>query len=109
MVEHGQVQPAIVYPDADPQDLAISHRLLHGQRRWSAALLAGLPTLWVVEVPKPSTVIRLLRAHRGIEQVQRQAPLISDLAARAALLDEAQRLMVRLQSLVSELSATRSA
>jgi ParB-like nuclease domain len=267
MVEHGQVQPAIVYPDTDLQDLAITHRLLHGQRRWSAALLAGLPTLWVVEVPKPSNVIRLLRqfaenerrtglsdmerawalvalkdalqteagsevpwsvveeqlqisdarrhdllrllrfssdgqaiilrygwsewtlrplhmaiqagsidqdaangilreladaaevsaalvtaaveayrrqrasaegqpveevrvgkgvelpagaqqtdvlrrllrAHRGVEQVQRQAPLITDLAARAALLDEAQRLMARLQSLVIELSATRPA
>jgi DNA-binding transcriptional ArsR family regulator len=267
MAEHGQVQPAIAYSDADPQDLAISHRLLHSQRRWSAALLAGLPTLWVVEVAKPTEVMRLLRqfaenerraglsdmerawalvalrdalqteaggevpwsvveeqlqisdarrhdllrllrfspegqaiivrynwsewmlcplhmaihsggvdqdaandilrrladaaevcaafvaaameaylrqrvsaegqlveevrvgndveqpalvqhsdvlrrmlrAHRGVEQVQRQAPLISDLAARAALLDEAQRLMVRLQSLVGELSATRPA
>jgi hypothetical protein len=61
MVEYGQVQPAIVYPDTDLQYAAITHRLLHGQRRWSAALLAGLPTLWVVEVPKPSSVIRLLR------------------------------------------------
>jgi hypothetical protein len=52
---------------------------------------------------------RLLRAHRGVEQVQRQTPLITDLAARAALLDQAQRLMARLQSLVSELSATRPA
>jgi hypothetical protein len=264
MVGHGQIQPAIVYSDADPQDLAITHRLLHGQRRWSAALLVGLPTLWVVEVSKPSNVIRLLRqfaenerraglpdmerawalvafkealqmeaggevpwsiveeqlqisdarrhdllrfapqgqaiilrcgwsewtlrplhmaiqagsidqgaandilreladaaevsaalvaaaveaycrqrasaegqlveevrvgnaaelpvavpgsdvlrrllrAHRGVEQVQRRAPLITDLAARAALLDEAQRLMARLKSLVSELSTTRSA
>jgi hypothetical protein len=61
MVEYGQLQPAIVYPDADPHNPTISHRLLHGQRRWSAALLAGHPTLWVVEVPKPSNVIRLLR------------------------------------------------
>jgi hypothetical protein len=60
-------------------------------------------------VQQSDVLRRLLRAHRGIEQVQRQAPLITDLEARAALLDEAQRLIARLQSLVSELSATRSA
>jgi hypothetical protein len=60
-------------------------------------------------VQQSDVVRRLLQAHRGIEQVQRQAPLITDLAARAALLDEAQRLMARLQSLVIELSASRPA
>ena len=35
MREHGQIQPAIVYADTDPQNPAITHRLLHGQRRWS--------------------------------------------------------------------------
>lgn len=59
--EHGQLQPAIVYRDTDPQDAHITHRLFHGQRRWSAALLEGIPTLWVVEVPRPTNVTRLLR------------------------------------------------
>jgi ParB/RepB/Spo0J family partition protein len=61
LVEHGQIQPAIVYPFTDPENPAITHRLLHGQRRWSAALLAGIPTLWVVEVSQPTAVMRLLR------------------------------------------------
>lgn len=59
--EQGQLQPAIVYPDTDPSNPAITHRLLHGQRRWSAALLKGIPTLWVVEVQRPSRVQRVLR------------------------------------------------
>ena len=62
-----------------------------------------------VAVQESDVLRRLLRAHRGVEQVQRRAPLITDLAARAALLDGAQRLMARLQSLVSELSATEPA
>src|SRR4028118_152855 len=31
MREHGQLQPVIVYPDNDPFNLAITHRLLNGQ------------------------------------------------------------------------------
>jgi hypothetical protein len=59
--EHGQIQPVVVYPDHDPQNPGITHRLLNGQRRWSAAILLGLPSLWVVEVPKPKDVQRLLQ------------------------------------------------
>lgn len=61
IVEHGQLQPAIVYPDSDPENPAITHRLLHGQRRWSAARLEGVTTLWVVEVSRPTQVQRILR------------------------------------------------
>ncbi|MEI7769952.1 MAG: ParB N-terminal domain-containing protein [Chloroflexales bacterium] len=71
--ENGQVQPAIAYPDSDPQNPAITHRLLHGQRRWSAAVLAGLPTLWTVVVERPSDVSRLLRQ---FEENERRAGLV---------------------------------
>ncbi len=71
--EHGQVQPAIVYPDTDPGDPAITHRLLHGQRRWTAAALANLPSLWVVEVERPNDVRRLLRQ---FEENERRAGLV---------------------------------
>ncbi len=65
---HGQLQPAVVYRDADPAHPHATHRLLHGQRRWSAALLANLPTLWVVEVPRPADVERLIRQYEENEQ-----------------------------------------
>jgi ParB/RepB/Spo0J family partition protein len=68
--EHGQIQPVIVYSDRDPGDPRITHRLLNGQRRWSAAVLAGLPTLWVVEVSKPKDVERLL--HQFEENERRE-------------------------------------
>jgi ParB/RepB/Spo0J family partition protein len=71
--EHGQVQPAIVYPDSDPNNPAITHRLLHGQRRWTAAVLAELPTLWVVIVERPGDVSRLLRQ---FEENERRAGLV---------------------------------
>ena len=61
MREHEQIQPVIVYADTDRTHPAITHRLLNGQRRWSAAVLVGLPTIWRVEVPKPDPVTRLLR------------------------------------------------
>jgi ParB/RepB/Spo0J family partition protein len=70
---HGQLQPAIVYRDSDPQDAAITHRLLHGQRRWTAATLVDLPTLWVVEIARPSDVNRLLRQ---VEENERRAGLV---------------------------------
>jgi ParB/RepB/Spo0J family partition protein len=60
MVDHGQIQPVIVYPFQDPHNPAITHRLLNGQRRWSAALLTGLPTIWAVEAPVPTDTVRLL-------------------------------------------------
>jgi hypothetical protein len=68
--EHGQIQPVVVYPDHDPQNSKITHRLLNGQRRWSAAVLSGLPSLWVVEVPKPKDVQRLL--HQFEENERRE-------------------------------------
>jgi ParB/RepB/Spo0J family partition protein len=61
MQEQGQLQPAIVYPYNNPDDPTITHRMLHGQRRWSAAILMELPTLWVVEIQTPSNIQRILR------------------------------------------------
>lgn len=60
-------------------------------------------------VQQTDVVRRMLRVRHGIEQVQRQALLITDAGQRAALLDEAQCLIASLQSLVRELSATKSA
>jgi len=65
---HGQIQPAIVYADSDAHDPAITHRLLHGQRRWTAAILTDIPTIWVVEVPRPGEAERLLRQFDENEQ-----------------------------------------
>lgn len=82
MVDHGQVQPAIVYPDTEPHNPAVTHRLLHGQRRWSAAVLMDMPALWVVEVPKPTDVTRLLRQfeenerREGLSDMERTWSLI---------------------------------
>lgn len=70
---HGQLQPAIVYPESDPDDPAITHRLLHGQRRWTAAVLVGVPTLWAVEIARPDEVSRLLRQ---VEENERRAGLV---------------------------------
>lgn len=70
---HGQLQPAIVYPYADPQDPELTHRILHGQRRWTAAVLVDLPTLWVVEIDRPGDVDRLLRQ---VEENERRAGLV---------------------------------
>lgn len=70
MRQLGQIQPVIVYRDADVDDPAVTHRLLNGQRRWSAALVAGLPTVWAVEVPRPSTVNRVL--HQYAENERRE-------------------------------------
>ncbi|HEX6289399.1 MAG TPA: ParB N-terminal domain-containing protein [Herpetosiphonaceae bacterium] len=66
--EHGQIQPVIVYPDQDEANPTITHRLLHGQRRWSAAILESLSTLWAVEVPKPSRIDRALRQYEENER-----------------------------------------
>jgi hypothetical protein len=82
MIEHGQVQPAIVYIDSDPNRPTVTHRLLHGQRRWSAAVLTGVPTLWVVEVPRPTDVLRLLRQfeenerREGLSDMERSWSLV---------------------------------
>ena len=66
--DHGQIQPAIVYADTDAHDPAITHRLLHGQRRWTAAILMKIPTIWVVEVPRPNETERLQRQFDENEQ-----------------------------------------
>ncbi len=70
MRQLGQIQPVIVYRDTDLDDSAITHRLLNGQRRWSAALLTGLPRVWAVEVPRPSAVNRVL--HQFAENERRE-------------------------------------
>lgn len=59
--ESGQLQPVIVYAERDPEQPEITHRLLHGQRRWTAATLEGLPTVLAIEVPRPSEVERVQR------------------------------------------------
>ncbi len=70
MRQLGQIQPVIVYRDTDLDDPAVTHRLLNGQRRWSAAVLAGLPSVWAVEVPRPSAVNRVL--HQFAENERRE-------------------------------------
>lgn len=59
MQDHGQIQPVVIYPFRDPRQPAVTHRLLNGHRRWSAAVLLHLPTLWAVEVTRPGEVFRL--------------------------------------------------
>lgn len=70
MRQLGQIQPVIVYRDTDLDDPAITHRLLNGQRRWSAAIVTGLATVWAVEVPRPSAVTRVL--HQFAENERRE-------------------------------------
>jgi ParB/RepB/Spo0J family partition protein len=80
--EHGQLQPIIVYPDRDdPRFPGMTHRIVMGQRRWSAAILSQLPTLWVVEVERPSGVNRIL--HQYDENEQREG--LSDMERAWAL------------------------
>lgn len=68
IIERGQIQPVVVYADHDPQQPDITHRLLNGQRRWSAAILHNIPTLWAVEVSRPSNITRLLQQFDENEQ-----------------------------------------
>jgi hypothetical protein len=68
----------------------MTHRLVNGQRRWSAALLAGLPTVWAVETPVPTETTRLL--HQFEENERREG--FSDMErawALVALKDALQR------------------
>lgn len=82
MREHGQLQPIIVYPESgDPRFPRMMHRIVLGQRRWSAAMLEQLPTLWVVEVERPSSVTRIL--HQFDENEQREG--LSDMERAWAL------------------------
>ena len=82
MADHGQIQPVIVYAAADPENPAITHRLLNGHRRWSAAVLVDLPSVWAVEVPPPTDVVRLL--HQFEENERREG--FSDMERAWALI-----------------------
>jgi ParB/RepB/Spo0J family partition protein len=66
--EMGQIQPVIVYRDTDPDQPKVTHRLLHGQRRWTASVIMGLATIWAVEVARPSETERLQRQFDENEQ-----------------------------------------
>src|SRR5512142_2806684 len=46
--EHGLIQPLIVTPAPDSTDLAPRYQLIAGERRWSAAKLAGLERVPVI-------------------------------------------------------------
>ncbi|MDE3091243.1 MAG: ParB/RepB/Spo0J family partition protein [Chloroflexota bacterium] len=46
--EHGLIQPLIVTPAPDSTELAPRYQLIAGERRWSAAKLAGLATVPVI-------------------------------------------------------------
>ena len=82
MRDHGQIQPVIVYAHTDPAERTITHRLLNGHRRWSAAVLLGLPTVSAVQVPPPSEVTRLL--HQFEENERREG--FSDMERAWALI-----------------------
>lgn len=80
-----QLHPVVVYalPDADPAYPAAEWRLLSGERRWRAAVLAGLPVLSAVQLPRqPGAAERLVSQYA--ENEARSA--LSDLdRAEAAL------------------------
>ncbi|GAC1540770.1 MAG: hypothetical protein NVS2B7_13150 [Herpetosiphon sp.] len=90
--DNGQIQPVIVYRDEDPQHAMVTHRLLNGQRRWSAAVLTNLPTVWAVEVERPTDVRRLVQQfeenerREGFSDMERAWSLI---ALKEALQQEA--------------------
>jgi ParB family chromosome partitioning protein len=46
--EHGLIQPLIVTPAAESTDVAPRYQLIAGERRWSAAKLAGLERVPVI-------------------------------------------------------------
>ncbi len=46
--EHGLIQPLIVTPAPDSTELAPRYQLIAGERRWTAAKLAGLATVPVI-------------------------------------------------------------
>ena len=92
MRDHGQIQPVIVYEDSDPTGPAVTHRLLNGHRRWSAAILVGLATLSAVQVPRPNETTRLVHQfeenerREGFSDMERAWALI---AMKEALQNEA--------------------
>lgn len=70
MQAHGQIHPVLVYPDRDAADPRVAYRLLHGQRRWSAAQLLGMDALLALVVPVPSPIDRLVRQYEENERRQ---------------------------------------
>jgi len=82
MRDHGQIQPVVVYCDADPVESTVTHRLLNGHRRWSAAVLLDLPTVSAIQVPRPTEMTRLL--HQFEENERREG--FSDMERAWALI-----------------------
>ena len=87
--EHGIIEPIIVRPGAEVDDLVhnITHTLIAGERRWRAAMLAGLP-----EVP---AIIRSdlagedLAVVQVLENLQRSDLTLPELGAGVAKLAHA--------------------
>lgn len=55
-----QIQPIIVYPGTSSQYPAARYLILVGHRRWTAALLVGLPDLEAMVIDPPSQAERVL-------------------------------------------------
>lgn len=66
--EHGQLQPIVVYRFVHPHEPRQTYRIFMGQRRWSAAVIEGLPTVWAIIADPPSPVVRILRQYAENEQ-----------------------------------------
>ncbi len=84
--EHGLIQPLIVTPAPDSTDLAPRYQLIAGERRWSAAKLAGLERVPViVRGATPQEMLELAL----VENIQR-ADLnpLEEAGAYRALMDE---------------------
>lgn len=54
-----QIQPIVVYPGSIEQFPAARYLILVGQRRWTAAMLTGLPTLDAIIVDAPGSTDRV--------------------------------------------------
>jgi ParB family chromosome partitioning protein len=84
--EHGLIQPLIVTPAPDSTDLAPRYQLIAGERRWSAAKLAGLERVPViVRGASPQDMLELAL----VENIQR-ADLnpLEEAAAFRSLIDD---------------------
>ncbi len=84
--EHGLIQPLIVTPAPDSTDLAPRYQLIAGERRWTAAKLAGLERVPViVRGATPQEMLELAL----VENIQR-ADLnpLEEAGAYRALMDE---------------------
>jgi ParB/RepB/Spo0J family partition protein len=63
-----QIQPIVVYPAASAEYPAARYCILVGQRRWTAAVIAGLKTLDAVVVEPPAPIERLRLQYRENEE-----------------------------------------